>query len=137
VVWAFLQRIDIVSWSAQRFRYEGKYVLPIVINYLVDKLETMESGTQVPLNVTQHYNLVLGALNRCFELFPVCESRLSQLPYHYPDYPDLLEKLFKYSLNEKDADTRNRYHTLLLTLCKKMTEWFRIELEMAASKGRH
>lgn len=59
------------------------------------------------------------------------------MPYHYPSYPDLLEKLFKYALDEKDADTRERYHTLLLALCRKLPDWFRLELDMAMSKGRH
>lgn len=49
IVWAFLQRINDTTWSAQKFAYDSKHVLPIVINYLIDKLETMESGTQVPL----------------------------------------------------------------------------------------
>lgn len=49
VIWAFLQRIDNVNWDIQKFCYDGKYVFPVVINYLVDKLETMESATQVLL----------------------------------------------------------------------------------------
>lgn len=43
------------------------------------------------------------------------------LPYHCPNYPDILERLFKYALDEKDAETKNKFSELLLALCKKMT----------------
>lgn len=99
VVWTFLQRIDVKTWAADKFKYEGKYILPIVIDYLVERIETMESGTQVPALLTQHSNLVLGAFIRVGELFPDCKGKTAPLPYHYPNYPDLLERLFKYALD--------------------------------------
>lgn len=85
----------------------------------------------------QYSNLALGALTRSVELFPICPTAATQLPNHYLNYPTLLEKLFKYALDEKDPDTRNRYHTLLLTFCRRMPGWFNLEMEDAHAKGRH
>ena len=59
------------------------------------------------------------------------------MPHVYPAYGDLLEKLFKYALNEKDIESRQKYLHLLSMMCRKMPDWFKMELKMAQEGQRY
>lgn len=55
----------------------------------------------------------------------------TKIPEIHPNYPELLEKLFKYTLNEKDIELSQKYHSLLEKMCRKMPDWFKYEYNRA------
>lgn len=61
----------------------------------------------------QMYNLSIATLSKLFELFPTSSTALVKLPMHYPDYSALLSKLFKYCLNEKDIESKQKLKKML------------------------
>ena len=76
-------------------------------------------------------------LENIVHVWPVAKSVTEKMPHIYPAYGDLLEKLFKYALNEKDIEIRQKYRDLLEKMCKKLPDWFKMELKMATEAHRY
>lgn len=55
----------------------------------------------------------------------------------YPSYPELLDKFFKYTLNEKDIETHQKYITFLSQLARSMPDWFKYEHGLAEKERRY
>jgi hypothetical protein len=70
------------------------------------------------------YNLAIAIISKIFEMFPVATNAMTKLPMHYPDYPSLLTKLFKYCLNEKDVESKQKLKNMLTVLGSKLKNWF-------------
>ena len=76
-------------------------------------------------------------MHQLLKTWPKVKSITEKVGHIYPDYPELLDKLFKYCLNEKDVETKQKYIGFLSELAKKMPDWFKHEAEMAKQSRRH
>lgn len=89
-------------------------------DFLVERLETMG---EVDL---QKVNMIFDCLQKVAFCCPKISDASVKLPHFYPGYPYLLEKLFKYALDEKDLTVKGKYNELLIALCRKLRPWFEI-----------
>jgi hypothetical protein len=89
-----------------------------VTDFLVERLETMG---EVDL---QKVNMIFDCLQKVAHCCPKISDASVKLPHFYPGYPYLLEKLFKYALDEKDPTVKEKYNDLLISLCRKLRPWF-------------
>lgn len=88
-----------------------------MIDFCVDRLEEY---LEPRLN-----KLMFDVLGNIVAVWPKTQSLLTSYPSLYPNYPELLEKLFKYSLNERDVETKQQYTHLLERLAVKIPDWFK------------
>lgn len=58
----------------------------------------------------QRAPMVFDCLQHVAACCPQIANASVKLPLFYPAYPYLLEKLFKYALDEKDSSLRDKYH---------------------------
>jgi hypothetical protein len=79
----------------------------------------------------QKANMIFDSLEKAIGCCPKLTSYTQKLPYFYPKYPFLLEKLFKYAMDEKDQGLKEKYYQLLLTLSMKLRPWFELELRQS------
>jgi hypothetical protein len=54
----------------------------------------------------QKINMIFDSLQRIVSCCPKIADATVKLPHFYPGYPYLLEKLFKYAMDEKDMQTK-------------------------------
>lgn len=76
---------------------------------------------------------ILTSLLRCW---PKIDNAGVKLPHIYSNYPELLEKLFKYAMDEKDLETKSKYRELLVRFCKKLRPWFEFEARISDESRR-
>lgn len=81
-------------------------------------------------------SMVFSILEKIVRCWPQVNTISEKLPNIYPAFPDLLEKLFKYALNEKDIENKHKYMEFLTNLAKKMPAWFKYEADMAEKQHR-
>lgn len=89
-----------------------------VTDFLIERLETMGD---VDL---QKVNMIFDCLQKVAFCCPKISDASVKLPHFYPGYPYLLERLFKYALDEKDLTVKEKYNELLISLCRKLRPWF-------------
>jgi hypothetical protein len=53
--------------------------------------------------------MLFSILQRIFKAWPKILNASTKLPNIYPNYPEMLEKLFKYTMDEKDLDMKDKY----------------------------
>ena len=64
--------------------------------------------------------MIFNILEKIVNCWPKVKTITEKLPNVYPNFPDLLDKLFKYCLNEKDRENKQLYMMILSKLAKKM-----------------
>lgn len=74
-----------------------------MIDFLIERVETFHEPDRTQVN------MVFEGLKRLIDFCPKIENAASKLLTFYPNYPSLLEKIFKYALDEKDMETRTKY----------------------------
>ena len=80
--------------------------------------------------------MVFDSLEKMIMMCPKIENAATKLLDYYREYPSLLQKVFKYALDEKDMETRQRYSQLLMKMCKKLRPWFELELKLSTEQSR-
>ena len=101
-----------------------------MVDFLIERIETLHEPDR------SQVNMVFDSLKKIVEACPKIENAAVKLLTFYPNYPSLLEKIFKYALDEKDMETRNKYSELLSQLCGKLRPWFELELRLSEEKSR-
>lgn len=132
-LWLIFSRAKLDPSCIRELCLEGELrvvVLEEVIDFLMARLETLTSGDRAQIN------MVFDIFLRVVECCPKIEHAGVKLLDFYPNYPTLLETLFKYSLDEKDIESRTRYMELLEGLCAKLRPWFELELRLSEEKNR-
>ena len=133
-IWLVLERAGLKEANIQQLTYEDQgeqhNVCEQVIDFLVERLETLNDPDRARVNMV--FDAFLGLIKCC----PKIPDVLTKLPHFYPTYPMLLEKLFKYALDEKDIETRERYRELLVALCSKLRPWFEKEQSLSEEMSR-
>lgn len=71
-----------------------------IIDFLIERLETMGDVD------VQKVNMIFDSLQRLTSCCPKIADASVKLPHFYPGYPYLLEKLFKYAMDEKDLHVK-------------------------------
>ena len=133
-LWLIFNRMPLSEELPSRMTYSKgeERVVPTetVIDFVVERIETMGEPDR------QRLALLFDTLKATFKCCEVIGSAAHKLPNFYPDYPRFLEKMFKYAMDEKDLETREKYNHLLKTLCGKMRPWFELELRLSEENSR-
>lgn len=79
--------------------------MPEVIDFCVGRLEEYLDSKQ--------NNFIFKILENISISWPKILKITDKIPQIYSDFPELLEKLFKYCLNERDSETKQRYMEFL------------------------
>jgi hypothetical protein len=89
-----------------------------IVDFLIERLELMGEPDH------KKSNMIFSILENMLDCWPKIENACTKLPFVYPEYPELLDKLFKYSIDEKDIELREKYCNFLTKMCKRMLPWF-------------
>lgn len=92
---------------------------------MVTRLETIGDPDR------QKLNMIFDILGRCFSICPKIPDVTTKLPTFYPNYPQLMDTLIKYAMDEKDLETREKYRTLMMAMCSKLRPWFELEARLS------
>lgn len=103
-LWVVFSRAELTEKELPSLQYdeggERKAVLEQATDFLIERLETMG---QVEM---QKINMIFDCLLKVAAICPKIANASVKLPLFYPGYPYLLEKLFKYALDEKDPSVK-------------------------------
>lgn len=80
-------------------------MIPDIIDFCIERIE--ENPDQKIMT------MVFSILQRILKCWPKLKVITEKIINIYPDYPELLDKLFKYCLNEKDVEIKQKYVSLL------------------------
>ena len=124
-LWVVFERENLNEDFPRRivFQDENKLevkVLPKVIDFLMERIETLGEPEH------KKVSMLFSILDNVLKCFPVFANAATSLPYIYPEYNDLFEKLIRYAIDEKDVELKQKFVELLRKASKKMRPWFEL-----------